>query len=341
MTAPVLEAPILKAHSLTKHFPIRGGQVHAVDDVSLVVPASSITAIVGESGSGKSTLARMLARLIKPTSGELLLDGQRAAAGDARRREYARAVQLVLQDPFSSLNPIHDVRYHLARPLKVHKLAGRSASLDEAVGRLLARVSLSPPTSFAGKLPHELSGGQRQRVAIARALAVEPRLLLADEPVSMLDVSIRLGVLNLLADLRESNGLAIVYVTHDIASARYLADVVAVMYAGKIIEKGPAGVVTGQPSHPYTELLLSAAPSPQRQAATAPIARGKGASPNLVSPPPGCRFHPRCPHAMRICASKVPAMTHISPGHVSACWLYASGLDQQQRAPLAGRQGKQ
>jgi peptide/nickel transport system ATP-binding protein len=344
-----MTAPVIEARELTKHFPIRGGAVHAVDDVSLVVPAGSITAIVGESGSGKSTLARMLARLIKPTSGELLLDGQRGTAPARARREYARAVQLVLQDPFSSLNPIHDVRYHLARPLKVHKLAGRSASLDEAIHRLLARVSLSPPEAFAGKLPHELSGGQRQRVAIARALAVEPRLLLADEPVSMLDVSIRLGVLNLLADLRENDGLAIVYVTHDIASARYLADVVAVMYAGRIVESGPASAVTDQPTHPYTKLLLSAAPNPQRRATTVPIVRasgttsmrGKGTSPNLVGPPPGCRFHPRCPHAMRICASKVPAITHIAPGHVSACWLHASGLDQQQRAPLAGQQGKQ
>lgn len=333
-----MTAPVIEARELTKHFPVRGGAVHAVDDVSLVVPAGNITAIVGESGSGKSTLARMLARLIKPTSGELLLDGLRASAPARARKKYARAVQLVLQDPFSSLNPIHDVRYHLARPLKVHKLAGRSASLDEAIHRLLARVSLSPPAAFAGKLPHELSGGQRQRVAIARALAVEPRLLLADEPVSMLDVSIRLGVLNLLADLRESDGLAIVYVTHDIASARYLADVVAVMYAGRIVESGPASVVTDQPTHPYTKLLLSAAPNPQRRATVS--MRGKGTSPNLVSPPPGCRFHPRCPHAMRICASKVPAMTHIAPGHVSACWLHASGLDQQQRAPLAGRQGK-
>jgi peptide/nickel transport system ATP-binding protein len=351
-----MTTPVLEARELTKHFPIRasrpnprGGVVHAVDDVSLVVPAGSITAIVGESGSGKSTLARMLARLIKPTSGELLLDGQRIAGGSSprvgpaaparARREYARAVQLVLQDPFSSLNPIHDVRYHLARPLRVHKLAGRSASLDAAIDRLLARVSLSPPAAFAEKLPHELSGGQRQRVAIARALAVEPRLLLADEPVSMLDVSIRLGVLNLLADLRSSDGLAIVYVTHDIASARYLADVVAVMYAGRIVESGPASVVTGQPAHPYTELLLSAAPNPQRQATVS--MRGKGSSPNLVSPPPGCRFHPRCPHAMRICPSKAPAMTQISPGHVSACWLHASGLDQQQRTPLANRSAKE
>jgi len=341
-----MTTPVLEARELTKHFPIRasrrnprGGVVRAVDGASLVVPAGSITAIVGESGSGKSTLARMLARLIKPTSGELLLDGQRAAAPARARREYARAVQLVLQDPFSSLNPIRDVRYHLARPLKVHKLAGRSTSLDESIDRLLAKVSLSPPTAFAGKLPHELSGGQRQRVAIARALAVQPRLLLADEPVSMLDVSIRLGVLNLLADLREKDGLSIVYVTHDIASARYLADVVAVMYAGRIVESGPASVITDQPAHPYTKLLLSAAPDPQRQATVS--LRGQGSSPSLVSPPPGCRFHPRCPQAMRICADKVPPMTQIAAGQGSACWLNASGLDLQQRAPLANRQGKQ
>ncbi|HYK33688.1 MAG TPA: ABC transporter ATP-binding protein [Streptosporangiaceae bacterium] len=337
-----MTAPVLEARELTKHFPIRasrrnprGGVVHAVDDASLVVPAGSITAIVGESGSGKSTLARMLARLIKPTGGELLLDGRAATAPARARREYARAVQLVLQDPFSSLNPIHDVRYHLARPLKVHKMAGRSASLDDSIDRLLDRVSLSPPATFASKLPHELSGGQRQRVAIARALAVQPRLLLADEPVSMLDVSIRLGVLNLLADLREKDGLSIVYVTHDIASARYLADVVAVMYAGRIVESGPADVVTENPTHPYTELLLSAAPNPQRRETVS--MRGKGSSPSLVNPPSGCRFHPRCPHAMRICATKAPAMTPISPGHGSACWLHVSGLDQQQRAPLASR----
>src|SRR5215469_1279177 len=340
-----MTAPVLEARELTKHFPIRasrrnprGGVVHAVDDASLVVPAGSITAIVGESGSGKSTLARMLARLIKPTGGELLLDGRAATAPARGRREYARAVQLVLQDPFSSLNPVHDVRYHLARPLKVHKMA-RSQPIDEAIDGLLNRVSLSPAATFAGKYPHELSGGQRQRVAIARALAVEPRLLLADEPVSMLDVSIRLGVLNLLGDLRERDGLSIVYVTYDIASARYLADVVAVMYAGRLVESGPAATGTDQPAHPYTELLLSAAPDPDRPSSVS--LRGRGAAPNLVTPPPGCRFHPRCPHAMRICASQVPAMTQTAPGHVSACWLHASGLDQDQRTPLANDPGKE
>jgi peptide/nickel transport system ATP-binding protein len=334
-----MTAPVLEARGLTKHFPVHAGGagrrvVHAVDDVSLVVPAAGITAIVGESGSGKSTLARLLARLIKPTSGELLLDGQHIARV---RREYARAVQLVLQDPFSSLNPVHDVHYHLARPLKVHKLV--SGSLDETIDGLLTRVSLAPAANFTGKYPHELSGGQRQRVAIARALAVAPRLLLADEPVSMLDVSIRLGVLNLLADLRETDGLAIVYVTHDIASARYLADVVAVMYAGRIVESGPAATVTSQPAHPYTQLLVSAAPDPGRTHSI-PV-RARTTPPNLVAPPPGCRFHPRCPHAMRICASQVPAMTQISAGHHSACWLHASGLDTQQRTPLASKPEKE
>ena len=183
--------------------------MHAVEDVSLALPAGGITAIVGESGSGKSTLAKLLARLIRPTAGHLLLDGQDIPASSRVRRGYARQVQLVLQDPFASLNPIHDVRYHLTRPLKVHGLDGWS-DLDQAVAGLLERVALSPAEQFTGKYPHELSGGQRQRVAIARALAVAPRILLADEPVSMLDVSIRLGVLNLLADLRERDGLAIV-----------------------------------------------------------------------------------------------------------------------------------
>ncbi len=214
------------------------------------MPAGSITAIVGESGSGKSTLAKLLARLIKPTSGRLALDGREISASSRVRRSYARQVQLVLQDPFASLNPIHDVRYHLVRPLKLHGITGsgrpggtaadgQGRGLDQAVADLLERVALTPTDQFAGKYPHELSGGQRQRVAIARALAVAPSVLLADEPVSMLDVSIRLGVLNLLADLRERDGLTIVYVTHDIASARYLADTIAVMYAGRIVESGP------------------------------------------------------------------------------------------------------
>ena len=326
------QRPVLEARGLTKHFPVRrGGRqavVHAVEDVTLTLPDGGITAVVGESGSGKSTLARMLAQLIKPTAGAVLLDGEAAPA----RKRYARQVQLVLQDPFSSLNPVHSVRYHLARPLQIHGLDG--GNLDSLVTDLLTRVSLTPAEQFAAKYPHELSGGQRQRVAIARALAVQPRILLADEPVSMLDVSIRLGVLNLLAGLREHEGLTILYVTHDIASARYLADVIAVMYAGQVIESGPAARVTDEPAHPYTQLLLSAAPDPDRT--QPPSLAGRGAPPNLIRPPSGCRFHPRCPHAMQVCVQDRPPVAEVALGHSSACWLHAKGLTPAQSRPLPG-----
>jgi peptide/nickel transport system ATP-binding protein len=325
--------PVLEARGLTKHFPVharrgaRGAVVHAVEDVTLTLPPAGITAVVGESGSGKSTLARLLAQLIKPTAGSVLLDGT-ATPG---RQRYARQVQLVLQDPFSSLNPVHSIRYHLARPLRLHGLAS-GASLDGQIAELLGRVALTPAEAFAAKYPHELSGGQRQRVAIARALAMRPRVLLADEPVSMLDVSIRLGVLNLLAGLREREGLAILYVTHDIASARYLADVIAVMYAGQVIESGPAARVTDAPAHPYTQLLLSAAPDPDRP--QPPSLRGRGAPPNLIRPPGGCRFHPRCPFAMAVCAEERPAAVEVARGHSSACWLHETGLTATQSRPV-------
>ncbi len=358
-TAPTPETgtPLLEARNLTKHFATRhavsagrlgtrrgrrgpgqagrakgGDVVHAVEDVSLALAEARVTAVVGESGSGKSTLARLLCRLLTPTSGQLLFGGRPMPPSGRGRREYARQVQMVLQDPFSSLNPVHEVRYHLARPLQVHGLLTPGVSLDDAIAGLLERVALTPADQFAGKYPHELSGGQRQRVAIARALAVRPRVLLADEPVSMLDVSIRLGVLNLLSDLRDRERLAILYITHDIASARYLADTIAVMYAGQIIESGPAQAITDQPAHPYTQLLLSAAPDPDR---TEPPALGRrGAPPSLVAPPPGCRFHPRCPHAMAICADTAPDGFDVGAGHVSACWLHAPGLDAAQASPL-------
>jgi len=354
---PATSAPALEARGLTKHFPVHGrarggrgrlrrpaatGLVHAVEDVSLTLATAQITAVVGESGSGKSTLARMLARLIKPTSGTLLLDGSPVPTGGRGRRAYTRQVQLVLQDPFASLNPVHDVRYHLARPLQVHGLVEPGASLDEAVTGLLERVALAPADQFLRKYPHELSGGQRQRVAIARALAVRPRVLLADEPVSMLDVSIRLGVLNLLGDLRERERLAILYITHDIASARYLADTIMVMYAGQVVESGPAEVVTDRPEHPYTQLLLSAAPDPEHAGPSGlPALGGRGSPPSLVTPPPGCRFHPRCPHAMAICADAAPPGFDVADDHQSACWLHATDLDAVQAAPIAGQQTSQ
>ncbi|MGH3166173.1 MAG: oligopeptide/dipeptide ABC transporter ATP-binding protein [Trebonia sp.] len=336
-----MTAPVLEARGLTKHFAVtrrgRAGRVvHAVDDVSLALPGGHVTALVGESGSGKSTLARLLARLVTPTSGELLLNGAQPSGGRHRRLDYARSVQMVLQDPFASLNPVHRVRYHLSRPLLVHGLVRDRDQLDSRIAQLLERVAL-PPAAM-DKYPHELSGGQRQRVAIARALAVQPKVLLADEPVSMLDVSIRLGVLNLLADMRDTEKLAILYITHDIASARYLADTIVVMYAGQVVESGPAVAVTDSPAHPYTQLLLSAAPDPER---TTPVTlRGRGAPPSAVRPPSGCRFHPRCPHAMAICAEQAPPVfpasanssgashssaSHSSTGHSGACWLLEPG----------------
>jgi peptide/nickel transport system ATP-binding protein len=362
MTEPALAPPqpapavpaLLEARELTKHFQLHGTRrrrgrsglarqagrhpvVYAVEQVSLSLAADAITAVVGESGSGKSTLARMLARLITPTTGQILLDGQPVPTSSHGRRAYTRDVQMVLQDPFSSLNPVHDVYYHLARPLIVHGMARGGRALDEAVADLLTRVALTPPEMFMRKYPHELSGGQRQRVAIARALAVRPRVLLADEPVSMLDVSIRLGVLNLLADLRRAGHLAILYITHDIASARYLADSIMVMYAGQRVEAGPAITVTDEPAHPYTRLLLNAAPDPDR--AEPPVLAARGSPPSLVNPPSGCRFHPRCPHAMAVCADRVPPEFEVSTGHVSACWLHATGLTGGQSRPLAGRAG--
>jgi peptide/nickel transport system ATP-binding protein len=350
LEAPEQAPPVLEARGLTKHFAVHGtvaagrrllrrgsGRaagpvpvVHAVDDVSLRLTPAHVTAVVGESGSGKSTLARLLARLVMPTSGELLLGGKPAPGGQRRRIGYAKTVQMVLQDPFASLNPVHDVHYHLSRPFRVHGLAKPGADLDDKIAAVLERVSLTPADAFWHKYPHELSGGQRQRVAIARALAVQPRVLLADEPVSMLDVSIRLGVLNLLGDLRDREHLAILYITHDIASARYLADQIVVMYAGQVVESGPAVQVTDSPAHPYTQLLLSAAPDPER--GTPVTLRGQGAPPSAVAPPSGCRFRTRCPHAMAICAERIPPAFPAGPAHVSSCWLLDTDVPRRRPA---------
>ena len=316
----------LEARNLTKHFTLSsvgfGGRqvVHAVEDISIALPEATVTAVVGESGSGKSTLARLLTGLIEPTAGQILLDGKPVGTSGRARRAYTSDVHLVLQDPFSSLNQAHNVRYHIERPLKLHtKLRG--AAVEKKIIELLERVSLTPGRDFIDKYPHELSGGQRQRIAIARGLAVAPRVLLADEPVSMLDVSIRLGVLNLFDDLRANERLATMYVTHDIASARYLADTIIVMYAGQVVESGPATQITDTPKHPYTQLLLSAAPDPHR--AEPPVLRGRGSPPSLVSPPSGCRFHPRCPFAMAVCSQQTPPPLPVAKDQVAACWLHS------------------
>jgi peptide/nickel transport system ATP-binding protein len=241
-----------------------GEAVRAVDDVSFTLRPGTITALVGESGSGKSTVARLLVRLFDPTAGSILVEGRDATAHRRRRDvlRYRSQVQMIFQDPYGSLNPVRTIRHHLERPLRVHRVVPRS-EVAERVHDLLRSVGLVPAEKYAAKYPHELSGGQRQRVAIARALAVEPAVILADEPISMLDVSIRIGILNLMLRLKEERNLAFLYVTHDIASARYVADELLVMYAGQIVEQGRTEDVLQDPLHSYTRLLLSAIPSPQ------------------------------------------------------------------------------
>ncbi|MFU8854804.1 ABC transporter ATP-binding protein [Micromonospora sp. SL1-18] len=336
--APVNEV-VLEAVGLTKHFPVRKrlrdlfsrtpAAVHAVDDVSFALRRGRVTALVGESGSGKSTVARLLAQLYRRTAGDIRLHGvSTRVRGGGAFRSYVRRVQLILQDPFASLNPVHTIRYHLTRSLRIHGNAGRTAEdLDKALADLLTRVSLTPPERYLDAFPHELSGGQRQRVAIARALGAAPEVLLADEPVSMLDVSIRLGVLNLLRDLKERLNLAVLYITHDIASARYFADETIVMYAGRMVEGGDSETVTQHPAHPYTRLLIGSAPDPDSITGAAAAAlqdRGNGEPPSLIQPPAGCRFHPRCPHAMPRCTVDLPPRLEIAdrPDHWAACWLY-------------------
>ncbi|GIE92864.1 ABC transporter ATP-binding protein [Paractinoplanes rishiriensis] len=326
---------VLEAVGLTKHFPVRRAlrqlfskqrsAVHAVDDVHLTLRRGHVVALVGESGSGKSTVARLLAQLYPRTGGDIRLHGASTTVHGGRQfRRYASRVQMIFQDPFASLNPVHTIRYHLTRALRVH---GNNGDLEPALHDLLNRVSLTPPERYLDKFPHELSGGQRQRVAIARALGARPEALLADEPVSMLDVSIRLGVLNLLRDLKERLNLAILYITHDIASARYFADQTLVMYAGRMVEGGDSETVTQTPAHPYTRLLIDSAPDPDRLTGDVdPLDedRGNGEPPSLINPPSGCRFHPRCPTAMPRCSTDLPVRLEIgdAPGHWAACWLY-------------------
>ncbi len=327
-------APILEAVHLRKYFPLRGVKlfgprqaVHAVEDTSLALYPGRALALVGESGSGKTTVARLLARLYEPTTGTILFRGQQVK-GPGSLKAYRKHVQLVFQDPFSSLNAVHNVRYHLVRPLRIHGHVRVKLDETRQILALLNRVSLSPAEQFISKFPHQLSGGQRQRVAIARSLAAQPQVLLADEPVSMLDVSIRLDILNLLLRLKDEEQLALLFITHDIASARYFAEETLVMYAGQSVEGGPSENVIQQPKHPYTRLLISAAPDPDNLGpdgeGPAPLP-ARGEIPSLINPPSGCRFHPRCPHAMEICKQRFPGRTDLGGGHWTNCFLYGEG----------------
>ncbi|NNN02268.1 MAG: ABC transporter ATP-binding protein [Acidimicrobiaceae bacterium] len=312
---------------------------HAVEDVTLDLIQGRVTAVVGESGSGKSVLARMLARIVKPTSGELLVEGTPVASRAKRDLAYASKVQLVLQDPFASINPVHQIRHSLERPLLIH--GAERSRVEELASAVLARVSLDPSARFLERYPHELSGGQLQRVSIARALCVKPDVLLADEPISMLDVSVRLGILNLLKGLCDDERLAILYITHDIASARYLADEIIVMYAGQVVERSRGTRLVDEPTHPYTQLLIASVPDPSSPTSVAP-ATAEHAS--FEVPARGCHFAPRCSHAMDVCRSESPPPFEVGEGHTSRCWLYAKDAGDtsaavSQLAPLA-RRGK-
>ena len=323
----------MEAISVSKDFRIgRGQTLHAVRDVSFNLYRGAVVALVGESGSGKSTAARLLAGQERLTSGVIQLDGKQVEVTNRSDfRRYKSQVQLVFQDPFSSLNPVHTVRYHLERPVKLHQ--GKSVKVDDEVVALMEQVRLTPAKHFLDKYPHELSGGQRQRVSFARALAARPKVLLADEPVSMLDVSIRLEMLSLLDDLRQRFRLAMLYITHDIASARYFADEVLVMYAGEIVERGPAEEVTQHPAHPYTQLLVASAPDPDNLGSTLrsgtyrAVSTGRHTARRSQRPQNpqsatavGCPFNPRCPFADDRCRQEDPALMQISATRGAACW---------------------
>ena len=322
------DAHVMEVQGLTKLFHVGGGgplglggeprYVHAVDDVSFALRRGHILALVGESGSGKSTIARVLARLYPPTSGQVRLRGHDALSKKGRRAmlRYRAEVQMIFQDPFGSLNPVKTIGHHLARPLSIHK-GLRGPERAERTRELLRTVGLVPPADYIGKYPHQLSGGQRQRVAIARALAVDPEIILADEPVSMLDVSIRMGILTLMEQLKVQRGIAYLYITHDLASARYIADETMVLYAGHMMEKAPSEELMREPQHPYTRLLLSAVPEPTR-AKRRIEARGEIST--IINPRPGCRFAPRCPLAMEICRRRTPEITEVRPGHLVRCY---------------------
>jgi len=324
MSDPERAEPLLRTAGLTKHFKIGSAlsrhSLHAVDDVSLAIGEREIVALAGESGSGKSTIARLLAKLYRPTAGEIFFQGRPVSELRSRRDtlHYTGLVPMVFQDPFSSINPVHRISHGVLRGLKLHRPELSAAQRQAEAERVFEVVGLAPAAEVLARYPHELSGGQRQRVGFAQALALRPKLILADEPVSMLDVSIRIGLLNLMTDLRDREGVSILYITHDIASARYVADRLVVLYAGQVAESGPVEEVLAAPRHPYTQLLLSAVPDP-RAPLDVTAAANRGEPPRVIDPAPGCRFRWRCPLAIDECHRVTPPLRELLPEHSAAC----------------------
>jgi peptide/nickel transport system ATP-binding protein len=326
------DADLLRTEGLTKHFRIgrtlSRSTLHAVDDVSISIGERQIVALAGESGSGKSTVARLLAKLYKPTGGEIYFQGRPLSAIRSRRDvlRYRGDVPMVFQDPFASINPVFRVSHGVMRSLKLHRPELSAHQRRDEAERVFEAVGLTPAADVLARFPHELSGGQRQRVGFAQALALRPKLILADEPVSMLDVSIRIGLLNLMAQLRDEQGVSILYITHDIASARYVADRLIIMYAARIAEQGPTEELLSSPRHPYTQLLLSAVPDP-RAPMTVGAETDRGEPPRVIDPTPGCRFRWRCPLAIDECEQVTPELSELAPDHDAACHVARRGTE--------------
>ena len=298
--------------------------VHAVDGVSLTLQRSEVIALVGESGCGKSTLSLLLMGLEEPTAGSIFFEGRDITrVKDHERKELRRKIQMVFQDPYESLNPTQSIEEIINEPLLVHGIGKDKQERDERVKKAMEDAGLKPAEVYLSRFPHELSGGQRQRVVIAAALVLEPEILLADEPVSMLDVSIRAEILNLLRDLRQKRGISIVFITHDLSTVAYFADRIAVMYLGRIVETGLTAEVLKNPQHPYTKALLSVVPVPNPRLRRERVIL-QGETPNPANIPGGCRFHPRCPVAVEKCKATDPAVVALSQTHQAACLLVGS-----------------
>jgi oligopeptide/dipeptide ABC transporter ATP-binding protein len=326
-----MSTPLIEATALSKHFDVGGGglfglrkaiKLRAVDEVSLTINAGETLGLVGESGCGKSTLGRLLLRLIEPTSGRVAFDGNEITGiGRMEMRTFRRSMQIIFQDPYGALNPRMSVEDIIAEPLLIHG-ARMNAETRGKVAAMLEKVGL--PARALDRFPHEFSGGQRQRIGIARALVLHPRLIVCDEAVSALDVSVQAQIVNLLQDLQREMGLTYLFIAHDLSVVRHISDRVAVMYLGKVVEVADKATIYAAPLHPYTQALIAAVPAQH----PAQRSRGKrqriaGDIPSAMNPPSGCRFHTRCPHVMPICRETAPPLREVAPGHQAACHLIA------------------